>query len=839
MKLSPSNPTFIEARDAILQADEVNYGGANRNELWFGFAKRGFGVNAKAPAADTTIGVVEDFEVPPDVVVSPPDGILEINVNPGNGSTVRGGVATPVFVRVRDGSGVTNATVVGLVNGLTSMAFGNRGVAPDARPNDSTYTGTLNVPANATNITITITVTAPGKTGATNTVSYFIAVPPANDNFTNAVKIKAEGATLTGNNRFANPALENGEPTHGGASAAVCSVWWSWTPTSNSRVLVDTGGSKFNTLLSVYTGSTLATLKAVASAQTHAAQRHAYVQFDAKRGTNYFIAVASLSTNNTGQIALRVAPGATPDTTPPVVSISAPVDGWIVVSNSAEVVAAALDPGPISSGIDRLSFVVKPVNGRNNIFPPTKGDGSSTNRVSLVFGRNTVSVTAVDVVGNRSDAATVNIIFRPQPVPNDHFLNAETLSGTSGTADAITALATREAGEPKHAANDGGHSVWWKYTAPQDGALLLSTENSNFDTVVGLYTGARVDILRTIASNDDAFDNSKFSKLQQGVRSNQTYMIAVDGFNGATGRVQLAYSFTPGALYKINLQTSAGGHVAEHDPGDVDVPINSAQTLTAVPDVGYMFCGWEGNVVSLANPLSVEVDKNMALKANFRPIWLADDFETGTLTKIAWTTSGAKPWAITTNPVAGGSYAVRSGAIGNAQSTVFNLTANCNAGNVAFDIKVSTEEAWDIFTFYIDSVEILRLSGEADWLRYSFPVTAGIHRFEWRYTKDNQTAVGLDGVFLDNFTAPIRPPVTAASVPTLTFKELPQGQFELRLVGQTNQVYVIYQTSDNPPNRQATWRPYATNVAEYGEIRIFIDPETLTSPRTFYRAMTQ
>lgn len=57
MKLQPCRPSFVNARDAILQADEVTYGGVHQCALWKGFAKRGLGVNAKR-------GGKEDFSVP-------------------------------------------------------------------------------------------------------------------------------------------------------------------------------------------------------------------------------------------------------------------------------------------------------------------------------------------------------------------------------------------------------------------------------------------------------------------------------------------------------------------------------------------------------------------------------------------------------------------------------------------------------------------------------------------------------------------------------------------------------------------------------------------------------
>ncbi|KAI8909078.1 peptidase M36 [Gorgonomyces haynaldii] len=46
MMLQPCNPTFTQARDAILQADVNYYGGANKCEIWKGFAKRGLGTDA-------------------------------------------------------------------------------------------------------------------------------------------------------------------------------------------------------------------------------------------------------------------------------------------------------------------------------------------------------------------------------------------------------------------------------------------------------------------------------------------------------------------------------------------------------------------------------------------------------------------------------------------------------------------------------------------------------------------------------------------------------------------------------------------------------------------------
>jgi len=65
MKLQPCRPSFINARDAILQADEILTGGQNKCEIWKGFAKRGLGVKAKlVDGPDWGSVRKENFDVP-------------------------------------------------------------------------------------------------------------------------------------------------------------------------------------------------------------------------------------------------------------------------------------------------------------------------------------------------------------------------------------------------------------------------------------------------------------------------------------------------------------------------------------------------------------------------------------------------------------------------------------------------------------------------------------------------------------------------------------------------------------------------------------------------------
>ncbi len=827
MKLGPANPTFVETRDAIVQADEVLTGGANAAEIWTAFAKRGLGYGATAPDSDTTLGVVESYDLPPGVGIQPPTGVLSLTVIPPDRSTVLSGTNMPVYIRVRDGVGVTNATVTAKVNGSIDLPINNGGTTPDARPADSIYTGLLDVPVNATNITLYITANAPDKTNATLSVNYFVAQQPVNDLFKNRAKVNAPGGYFFTNNKYAT--TETGEPAPAGISNFVASLWWSWTPTNDSPVLVDTAGSAFQSVVGVYTGNNLTNLTEVTSVGSVPQRKQSYLYFDAKKGQTYQISVAGASPASAGVLQLRITPNGSPDITPPVVTVSRPPSGYIWTNNVVDVVATAVDPEPLASGVDQITFQVGP-----RSFGPAEpaaalAEGSTTNRIALSEGRNTITVTATDLAGNASMTNILVTYRRPEP-PNDHFVNATRLQGDAGTNSVSNALATRENGEPRHAGNDGGKSVWWKWWAPSDGVLLLSTEGSDFDTLLGLYTGERVDILRTVTSNDDAYEGARFSKIRQAVRSNVVYSIAVDGFNAATGQVQLAYSFVPSKLYQLTVGPASGG--ATYPPaGVIDVEANASVQLAADPDPGYEFTGWQGDINTSENPVPVPVTTNMTVQAVFRPQPIADDFESGGLGQQPWVTGGDVPWYVTDETAALGKYSVRSGKIGNNQTSSLTLAKTLRAGTASCDVRVSSEANYDFLQFYVDGTLVQQWTGEVGWTKFEFAVTAGDHTLEWRYVKDPARSLGSDAAFIDNVALPVAVP-NDGTRPVLSIGRAFTGGVEIRLRGQTNQIYVIQAATNFP----ARWQGIYTNQASFGELR-FIDPDSVTIPSRVYRGV--
>ena len=135
----------------------------------------------------------------------------------------------------------------------------------------------------------------------------------------------------------------------------------------------------------------------------------------------------------------------------------------------------------------------------------------------------------------------------PPPPPatpaNDAFASAQVILGTSGSVTGSSTRATKESGEPAHAGNTGGASVWYRWTAPRSGTLVVTTAGSGFDTLLAGYTGSAVYALSRRASNDDTGGTLQ-SRVQFFVSSGTTYRIAVDGYSRANGAVRLNWSLT-------------------------------------------------------------------------------------------------------------------------------------------------------------------------------------------------------------------------------------------------------------------------------------------------------
>ncbi len=123
------------------------------------------------------------------------------------------------------------------------------------------------------------------------------------------------------------------------------------------------------------------------------------------------------------------------------------------------------------------------------------------------------------------------------PPANDDFENAQPLRSanggylTSGYWYGNTSQATDEDGEPTHAGNFGGKSVWFYWVAPYSGSVSFTTAGSRFDTLLACYRGDSLDTLSRVASNDNVSSSDYTSAIRFNAVAGASYLLAVDGFN--------------------------------------------------------------------------------------------------------------------------------------------------------------------------------------------------------------------------------------------------------------------------------------------------------------------
>lgn len=174
----------------------------------------------------------------------------------------------------------------------------------------------------------------------------------------------------------------------------------------------------------------------------------------------------------------------------------------------------------------------------------TKTDAGVRNYTLTYTCRTGANGTGADT--GTTIVARQNATEATSPPTNDLFAARLPLTGASGAVAASTAFASREPGEPAHAGNAGGASVWFRWTAPASGQVTLDTHGSAFDTLLGVYTGSAPDALALVAQNDNDGSAGGASGLSFQAVSGQAYEIAVDGLGGASGPLTLTW-LLPGA----------------------------------------------------------------------------------------------------------------------------------------------------------------------------------------------------------------------------------------------------------------------------------------------------
>jgi uncharacterized repeat protein (TIGR01451 family) len=193
-----------------------------------------------------------------------------------------------------------------------------------------------------------------------------------------------------------------------------------------------------------------------------------------------------------------------------------------------------------------------------------------TETIDQIAARLTSSGVSVTDARNGIVKPRLNLLAAARP-GNDSFATRFSLSGSSGTATGVSLLATKESGEPNHAGNSGGQSVWWKWTASATGQVSLDTHGSGFDTLLAVYTGTAVGALTSVSANDNDGSGSGASGLLFQAQSGTQYVFAIDGAGGAAGAVTLSWSLNTTA--RANLSIGSTG------PTQVDSGATTAYSI--------------------------------------------------------------------------------------------------------------------------------------------------------------------------------------------------------------------------------------------------------------------
>jgi len=337
-------------------------------------------------------------------------------------------------------------------------------------------------------------------------------------------------------------------------------------------VEIHTFGSNFDTILAVYTGTgtPLSNLVRIASNDQAAGTDLSRVRFQASVGTIYQIAVDGFPGNQgqgSIQLTIQVAPpsppndrfsdralitsfptnmvggnvGATSENSEPMhaENLGGPSVWWSWTASTD----TRVEINTFGSNFDTVLAVYRGTN-LTDLIKVAANDqaGSEQSRVRFTPTTGTTYQIAVDGFEGKEGAIQLNLQFAPPPPGNDDFIDRTDITGIPTNTAGSNVGATLENSEPVHAGNSFGEpSIWWSWMAPKTGWVEINTSGSDFDTALAVYTGTNLVALTKVAASDDVGEGPqlRWSQVRFEAMAGTTYQIAVDGFRGEEGNIQL------------------------------------------------------------------------------------------------------------------------------------------------------------------------------------------------------------------------------------------------------------------------------------------------------------
>lgn len=422
------------------------------------------------------------------------------------------------------------------------------------------------------------------------TASVALAVPPPNDNFANALIIVGPQASVSA--VVSDATRQSGESRLNGDRT----VWWKWTAPASGRVTLDVSHGDFaRAFLAVYTGDSLDHLSMVAANNDglNTSSAEPVIEFQVAQGTTYRIAAAKSGGGAFGALfTVRLDLSLKPNALPGSVVGKSFAEREVLVGSDAMGVGNNVESAqalwwtwtPSANGVITLDTLgsdsdtvlsVYVGTGLDNLLPVRRNNGTSNSTLSYLQFQVGAGLTyqiavspappPVHSYGN----VTLNLRFQPNTelspvIGTDNFDIDHELVGSVALGQANSAGFTTQPGEPLV---ESGGSTWWSWTAQNDGAVIVDTSGTDFDTVLHIYTGQFVNGLSFVDENDN-YGGNRSSHIRFIAKRLQRYHIAVTGNPGISvrqGNITLtlaqedAHSDELKAYHAIELELYARG----------------------------------------------------------------------------------------------------------------------------------------------------------------------------------------------------------------------------------------------------------------------------------------
>ncbi len=259
---------------------------------------------------------------------APEDATVEIDTSGTLGGAIPGGSSYPTALGVYTGSALSSLVAVASNTGFgTEPPAGGGANVPYSEVTFHAAAGT------------TYQVNVQGLNGASGQTILAINTTPDNDSISSPRVLAGPSVSVLGAN--VNATLQSGEPRIMG-NAGGHSLWYSWTAPSSGTFQVSGYSYDFVPAVAVYTGTSFASLAAVASASGSAAAgtttlaSECLCTLSAAAGTTYLIAIDGVTQDDIGDFTLTIDDSAWQAATGDAVTCSPAVgpDGTVYVGSN-------------------------------------------------------------------------------------------------------------------------------------------------------------------------------------------------------------------------------------------------------------------------------------------------------------------------------------------------------------------------------------------------------------------------------------------------------------------------------------------------------------------------